>query len=514
MNQIWPISELRSLLGGRKRTDQQLARPPPEFDLDTPLLMLSPADAFTIRDACEGVQIFGATGSGKTSGSGAALAKAFLRHGFGGLVLCAKPDERQLWERYARETGRSESVVIFSPDGPYRFNYLDYELRREGQGGGSTENLVHLFANIVEIAEGKVEQNSGDSFWQRGANQLLRNAIDLLYLAQDSFTVGDVYRLISEAPQSLAQAQPRTKLEREVDRRSWEQDNADYLRWVNTSYLASCLSLASDRAKTAREKHDLGVAANYWLKEFPATADRTRSGIVSTFSGVADMLSHGISWELLGTTTNVVPEVTYRDGAIIIVDLPVREYHDVGRVVQGIWKLMFQRAVLRRDVTQHPRPVFLWADEAQNFTSSFDFRYQAETRSARGCTVYLTQNVNNYYAVLGTRARDESNSLLGNFQTKIFHTNGDFITNQFAADSIGQRWVMANNFGANASDNGYSHSSGMSQMLVHKVLPAEFTMLKNGGAPNNKQVEAIVFKAGRPWQATGDTYIKTIFTQP
>src|SRR5687767_13142327 len=88
---------------------------PTPFSLDTPLLYLSSSDAWTIRDACEGVQVFGAIGSGKTTGSGAALARAYLRAGFGGLVMCAKPEERQLWQQYAEETGRSEHLVIFSP---------------------------------------------------------------------------------------------------------------------------------------------------------------------------------------------------------------------------------------------------------------------------------------------------------------------------------------------------------------------------------------------------------------
>jgi len=47
-------------------------------------------DSWRIKDACEGTMIFGGTGSGKTSGSGRALATSFLSAGFGGLVLCAK----------------------------------------------------------------------------------------------------------------------------------------------------------------------------------------------------------------------------------------------------------------------------------------------------------------------------------------------------------------------------------------------------------------------------------------
>ena len=65
-------------------------------NLDAPLLRLSHKDVFTLRDACQGVHVFGGIGSGKTSGSGKALASAYLRAGFGGLVLCAKPDELSL----------------------------------------------------------------------------------------------------------------------------------------------------------------------------------------------------------------------------------------------------------------------------------------------------------------------------------------------------------------------------------------------------------------------------------
>lgn len=68
-------------------------------DLNAPLLQLSPRDAWRLRDACEGTVIFGGTGSGKSSGSGRAIARAFLRAGFGGLVLCAKQDEeRERWK--------------------------------------------------------------------------------------------------------------------------------------------------------------------------------------------------------------------------------------------------------------------------------------------------------------------------------------------------------------------------------------------------------------------------------
>ncbi len=56
-----------------------------------------PQNYWTLKDAFEGVQVFGGTGSGKSSGSGKALALAFLEANLGGLVLTAKTDERLAW---------------------------------------------------------------------------------------------------------------------------------------------------------------------------------------------------------------------------------------------------------------------------------------------------------------------------------------------------------------------------------------------------------------------------------
>jgi hypothetical protein len=123
--------------------------------------------------------------------------------------------------------------------------------------------------------------------------------------------------------------------------------------------------------------------------------------------------------KLFSTDTNVKPEHTF-DGKIIIVDLPVQEFRLAGRIANLVWKYWFQVAVLRRmqpaDRQSFLRPVFLWADEAQNFVSRFDAEYQAVARSAGGCTVYLTQNRESFRRVLGDD--DAVDSLLGNMQCK------------------------------------------------------------------------------------------------
>ena len=130
---------------------------------------LSKWDNFTVADAYEGTAHFGGTGSGKSSGSGRTLALAYLRAGFGGLVLTAKTDERALWESYCRNAGRWRDLRIFSPTAKLRFNFLDYELNRKGAGAGLTDNLVALFSEILQIAErsGSSGGREDEGYWRR-----------------------------------------------------------------------------------------------------------------------------------------------------------------------------------------------------------------------------------------------------------------------------------------------------------------------------------------------------------
>ena len=87
-------------------------------------------------------------------GSGKSLARVYLKNGFGGLVLCAKPDEKDTWIRYAQDTGREEDLILFSKDSKYEFNPLDYELTREGKGAGDVFNLSYLFMEIYKMGIG------------------------------------------------------------------------------------------------------------------------------------------------------------------------------------------------------------------------------------------------------------------------------------------------------------------------------------------------------------------------
>lgn len=501
------------------------------YDLDKVLLSFSPRDRWTMRDAFQGTTILGGTGSGKTSGSGAALARAFLQAGFGGLVLCAKPGERALWERYARETGRSKSLIIFGADGTRRFNFLDYELRRGDRL--ATHNLVSMFMRIMEVAKGRDGDGGNEGFWRDAVGELLTNSFLVLYSAYGTITLADLMNLIMSAPRSLA----------ESDTDGWRAQSFCF---------QSLVKMAKDPLFPLPEQ-DVMVAGNFFRKRWATASDRLRSSVEFTFTSMASPFLTGYLREIFATTTNTIPEFT-QQGAIIVVDLPIKEHGESGILAQHVWKYLWQRATERRNAERDPtaRPLFLWADECQFFVSKYDNEFQSTARGSKAATVYLTQSLPALYERMGGRTPEHSaHTLLNNFQTRIFHQNMDMTTNQQAADMVGREWHTVRSWGTSSGGNagssttygntsgggvsgsgtqttissswgrseGYADSTGRnwgssesySQQVEHVVMPHVFTRLRQGGRGGHPQ--AVVVQGGRLFSTTGRPYLICEFPQ-
>ena len=119
----------------------------------------------------------------------------------------------------------------------------------------------------------------------------------------------------------------------------------------------------------------------------------------------------------------------------------------------------------------------------------------------------------------GEKARHEVHSLLGNLQTKIFHANTDFVTNQYASDIIAKNWQsrrssnMSISPGNEGAGSRVQKSTGDSEMLEYEVIPRTFTTLRKGGYENDCIVEGIVFQGGRIWEASGGSFLRVGFNQ-
>lgn len=521
-------------------------------DLDTPLLRLSPQDHFTVRDAVQGVLITGGIGSGKTSGSGQALAGAFLRAGMGGLVLCAKPEETQLWHRYCAEHGRSGSLVVLDGKVPI-LNFLAYELARQGVHG--LNSVIECLMRVLEATRNASPSpgRSGERFWEDSTRQLLRNTIPILYLATGTVTIPDIVRFVRSAPADAAQA------------RSAE--------WKAGAFMYQVFLKA---AEVLGDGHPLvNDTAEYWHKEFVPLDPKTRGNIAISLTTTLDRFNHGwLKTAFCGETT-IVPELSFH-GTILLLDMPALTLNDDGIIAQQLVKYMWQRAVLARNAlppSQQARPVFLWADEAQYFLNSYDAEFLSTCRGSRACTVFLSQSLPTYYAKIGgEHPRERVHHLLGNFATKIWHSNACAETNRWAADTLGQvvkqranysegegsshNWGMnmgqgtnlgshsgsggsyssghgmqpgssssswnrgnsqgeSDNWGRNRGEGTSSNiSQGYSEQMGYLIEPGEFgRILKTGGPANGNRVSAVWYQAGRRFAASSGNALLAEFQQ-
>lgn len=501
-----------------------------------------PVDAWKFRHAFEGTQIFGGTGSGKTSGSGRTIALAFLtaryfgKHPFGGLVLCAKPEEVALWANfndrlqdshggklglgYCSLAGRKpENVIVFgvnhrhyrdlglvpAPEAGFCFDYLGFMStlgsREDGQDS-YTQTLVNLFLTVLE--GGAQVSSNADPYWNDAIRQMLTNAIDLIRLAMGtvpglSISIEEINRIVLSAPHSRAHAYSA-----EFKRgRCWQLIAAA----EQSSHAPPRESHQGEPLgkQSLQRRADLRLTIDYWLRDFAGLTDRVRSVVESSFTAKATAMLRRPMCDLFSASNRgaqpVTPTLTHQ-GKVVILDLSVKQFGEVGRFAQILFKTVWQRATEHPSRRVHPNPVFLWADESQYFVTSEDALFLQTARSNKVATVYMTQNISNYHVALAGRAGiAATDSLIGNFQTKIFHANGDPVTNEWAerlfaherATLLGVNW------------GGSNQGGNVSQAWLPAIPAAEFMRLKKGGRAMSNTVEAYVFVSGHPWLRTPES---------
>lgn len=476
----------------------------------------------TYRDAVEATLITGAPGSGKTSAVGQYIALAMLKEGYGFCVLCTKPDERTLWEKYIEKAGRSEDKVIFSKDSPHEFNFLQYELTREGEGAGDALVIANYLMSIYEIAKNFQAGGKGDEserFWDQSLRRLIIRAISLLKLANQPLTVENMRQLVvnsfeeSEAAEYFSLKAQISDKQIQNDERLEAKKKFD--KWKEANFFLKVVEIARSRNdKTPEEQEDLKLAWEFWMRSFIRLADKTKSIIVESFNGLVEPFTSGIlkSKFSKGLSKELHPENTYLNKKIILIDYPVKEFGISGLYAASIYKVIFQAAMERRNIAKEKDRtiVGLWVDEFHHFINpEADTLFMTTARSSRTACVFITQNLNNIKFAMGkNNSEARTMSLLGNIGLKYFCSNADAQTNTWAANMIGKHFIDLTNM---AMKGGDVANRSFSQQLHYKVPPEHFTTLQTGG--KKKKVQAIAFKAGKVWDHKDKNYAQVEFSQ-
>lgn len=432
-----------------------------KWEMNDKLFKFSPwSRSFTLDRAFRGIKIYGANGSGKTSGFARVIGSSYLDHGFGGLVLCAKGDSDELnnWREMCKEVDRYKSLIHFGPknkDQKFCFNILEFIRNLTNNKDESQANIVKVLRLIAsDLQSTKLSQ--ADSFWDGVTDQYLTHLVTITILLNEKLSFKGLLETFNDIRE-------------------------------NGTLLFERLKVASKAQK----------AIYFFSQEFPKLNEKTSSIIVAAVSSILFKFNMGILAELFGGQGNIDPRWTF-SGAVIVVNVPTHEYQEIGSIANMLWKYAFQKACLSRKMKEgFMRPVFLWADEAQEFIHPDDVKFQATARQNRCATVYLTQNIAGLRFGLGSgsQAQDAIKSLESNLLTTIFHQNVDIETNDYASKLLGTKQIKVKTIQSKGPFSS-EYSESTSEKEVPKFKSEDFVELKSGGPSNRKIVEAIVYSPG------------------
>lgn len=497
------------------------------YNLDQPLIELvssSGKSYLTARSQIEGTAIFGGIGSGKTSGSGRLIALKYLLAGWGGLVLTVKPTDKQDWEQYCELTGRQNDLLVIEPGGKHSFNFLAYESSQAIGQDALIDNIVDVLKTVIRASQEQGGGRADEKFWQDSLDMLLFNVMDLCKLAYGRVTVTQMFDIAQTMPKTVEdiEADPETGKSKAFSRAfkiARKFVNAQIDNWGTTLSEKERERMANndayyeeailDAIPDARLLHHI---AQFFFDNFIPLSEKTRSIIELSFLSFLFRLMRNPIFSLFCKHPSTLTPEDSLKGKIILINLPVKEYHKVGRDIQILVKYLWQRAMERRKIAENGTPVFLWADEAQNFIHEKDAEFQATARSSRVATVYLSQNMNGYLAAMGGQQSEARvKAFLGTLATKIFHANADFDTNEYASKLIGDAYFVDESESVTVAQH-YSQTRGRSLKLERVVRPEQCINLRTGGPKNDYRIEGYLHRQGDSIM-NGQNHIKMTFNQ-
>lgn len=470
------------------------------FDLGTPVLNLGGGDVVSLGDACSGVSITGAVGSGKTSAPGAHIAEALLDIGCGFLVFTAKSNEYQRWVDLCRRTKREADLIRVYPGGPNVCDFLAYEM---SQSGASIESSCQLLDALVERMSRQSGKAGDEIFWLMSSHRLMQSAMTLPYLLDGKVSLDTMYRIILTAPTEPAQ----------IASRDWQMTNCGRL----------CVE-AKARMDEMRggKRRDLRMAIDM-IDEISSWSDKTRGIVVSMVVNTLSRFLGGDIFDLCSNGEVTVSPDDVKRGKVVVLDVSILQYREVGMAIQLIWKQIMQRAILR---DMQERPVVLWADEAQFFSMpDQDVKFATVSREHRGISVMMFQNFEVMIDAMGGdhRAEKQLSGLMGNHVLKISCANSSNETNEFYEKLFGSSWKRVMGGGMSPGDynqfqdlvmgNGPKPNLSFSPHWHPEVPASSFSRLSKGGPSNDMKVQAYVYLGGRVWRGSGKIWKLVTFPQ-
>jgi len=449
------------------------------------------------RGLYTGIAIYGAIGTGKTSGCMYPFAEQLL--GFyardkekriGGLVLEVKGDFCHKVKTILEKYGRAEDYVEVSLESPYRYNPLHNDLDAYTLAYGIASLLNNLFGR------------SKEPFWQQAYTNLVKFIILLHKVLYDYVTLFDVYegainpdllgQKIKEG-ERLAETQyllicfDEFMADRELENHPFECDPKTnrmkaplteelrcHLEKHKIPYELTSESMApgGNPAWTEERIQQFAAVKRWFYQDWLRIEPRLRTSIVEGVSVFLSLFDDNPQIKRIfcppkevydpvlnkdGRYGKALPPLSelVEQGAVCALNFPVAANPGLAKTIGALMKQDFQRAVLNRipQMERHPerhwRQALFLCDEYQSFATvgendpSGDEKFFALSRQAKCIPIVATHSIS---SLRSTLPGESWRTLLQTFRTKIFLALSDDFSARIASDLCGKEEQLKLNY--------------------------------------------------------------------
>ena len=469
------------------------------------------------RGLFTGIAIFGAVGSGKTSGCMYPYAEQLIayrsrspEHRVGGLVLEVKGDFCRKVRTILESHDRATDYVEVNLNADYLYNPLYNDM----DAYALAYNIASLLNNL--FGKGK------EPFWQQAYTNLVKFIIQLHKVAYDYVTLFDVYecainpelleKKIHEAEQLLhgrhyfAVSDALFRAHPELERFQFVADEAarshkalqsaalgEVLKTGDIDY--ECQVETSPGLIDPLKLEILEGVKRWFYHDWRRIENKLRTSIVegiSVFLSLFDdnpMVKRTFCPPKQCYDPNLNADGRYgrplppfaelvEAGKVCALNFPVVLNPGLAKAIGVMMKLDFQRALLNRipkiesNPEQHFRQVFFICDEYQHFATAGenepngDEKFFALSRQSKCVAIVATQSIS---SLRSTLPGETWRTLLQTFRTKIFLALSDEFSAKIASELCGKedQWKVNYNISESGHDARVSLWTG--KALAHKA---------------------------------------------
>lgn len=376
----------------------------------------------------QNILITGGIGTGKTASAMYPFTKQLIsymhsnsKEKLGFLILDVKGNYYSKVLEFATEYNRVNDVIVIELNGKYTYNPLDKPNLKASILANRLKTILLLFS-----------PNNSESFWLDKAEQVLENLITFCRIYNYGYvTFDEIHKLVT---------------------------NKNYynskLHQVRDVFLSSKLNES--------EIYDLYSSISFLENDFFTLDDRTYNLLKSEITRITNCFVS--DYEVLHTfcpNKNKQNFFGFEDaiqtGKIVVLNLNIGQYKNLSKIIAAYLKLDFQTDVISQLATKVIRPMVFISDEYQEYVTSSDADFFAQSRESKCINIVSTQS---YTSLLHTLNNQYSvKVIVQNLVNKLWFRTDDIFTIEDAQKQIGKedKEKISKTISENSKESNYNY---------------------------------------------------------